>query len=398
MRTTAGVPLGPMARLEQGSLLLMTGDSLGARAAFTDLYERLVDGEWMLERAQYEFFAGQAGDSIGGMAARAAGSAGSSQSTLADLRAREAERREITERLILFQERAGEDLAARISRAGDGALNTGSRFTLESAGQSYLVSLLYPVRGEGGGWGLLFDADYLRDGLLRPALEEYVDPATSDWVVRGKDGSAILARDGSPTGSLTLNATLAGNFPPWLIEFYQRPRSPYRRLFASGQSIYLYTFLLIASILIFGLALTVRAVTHELELARLKSDFVSTVSHEFKSPLTSIRQLAEMLQGGRVPSEERRQRYYDVLVEQSSRLSSLVTNILDLARIEEGRKEFRFEAVDAGELVRDLVATTQHRVGHEGFVVEARVEEALPPVRADAVAACGPRARHGIVT
>ncbi|UCC84474.1 MAG: hypothetical protein JSW46_05985 [Gemmatimonadota bacterium] len=382
VRTTAGVPLGPMARLEHASLLLMTGDSLGALAAFTDLYERLVEGEWVLERAQYDFFAGQAGDSISGLAARAPGSMGSSEDPLAAARAREEERREMTERLLLFQATAGEDLAVRISRAG-GDGNAGSRFSLESAGRSYLVSLLYQARAEGGVWGLLLDADCLRDELLRPALEENVDPATTDWLVRGRDGSTVLAEDDPPVGSLTLNATLAGGFPPWLIEFYQRPQSTYRRLFASGQSIYLYMFVLIASILIFGLVLTVRAVTHELELARLKSDFVSTVSHEFKSPLTSIRQLAEMLQEGRVPSGERRQRYYDVLVEQSTRLSSLVTNILDLARIEEGRKEFRFEAVDLGELVRDLVATTQHRVGHEGCVVEAQVEDALLPVRAD---------------
>jgi signal transduction histidine kinase len=299
------------------------------------------------------------------------------------VRAREEERREITDRLLLFQATAGEDLAVRISRAGGDAGNAGSRFTLESAGRSYLVSLLYQARAEGGVWGLLLDADCLRNDLLRLALEANVDPETTDWLVRGRDGSTVLAREDPPLGTLSVRATLAGNFPPWLIEFYQRPQSTYKRLFASGQSIYLYMFLLIASILIFGLVLTVRAVTHELELARLKSDFVSTVSHEFKSPLTSIRQLAEMLQEGRVPSGERRQRYYDVLVEQSTRLSSLVTNILDLARIEEGRKEFRFEALDIAELVDDLVATTQHRVGHEGYVVEARIEEPLPPVRAD---------------
>jgi signal transduction histidine kinase len=368
VRTTAGVPLGPMARLEHGTLLLMTGDSLGALAALTDLYERLVDEEWALERAQYDFFAGQAGDSISGLAVRAPGSMGSYEDPLAGVRAREEDRRHITERLIFFQETAGEDLAARIARAGGDAGNAGSRFTLESAGRSYLVSPLHQARAEGGVWGLLLDADYLRDDLLRRALEEHVDPATTDWLVRGRDGSTVLAKDDPPLGALT---------------FYQRPQSTYKRLFASGQSIYLYMFLLIASILIFGLVLTVRAVTHELELARLKSDFVSTVSHEFKSPLTSIRQLAEMLQGGRVPSEERRQRYYDVLVEQSTRLSSLVTNILDLARIEEGRKEFQFGAVDIGELVSDLVTTTQHRVGHEGYIVEAHVEDPLPAVRAD---------------
>jgi signal transduction histidine kinase len=113
---------------------------------------------------------------------------------------------------------------------------------------------------------------------------------------------------------------------------------------------------------------------------------VSTVSHEFKSPLTSIRHLSEMLQSGSVPSDERRRRYYDVLVEQSTRLSSLVANILDLARIEEGRKEFLFEPLDLGDLVRDLVATTQHRVGHEGYVIEADIDEPLPAVSADRTA------------
>jgi signal transduction histidine kinase len=383
IKTTAGVPLGPMARLERGSLLMMVGDSLGALAVLIDLYERLVDGEWTMERAQYDFFNGQAANTVRMLAGQAPGSLQPDEDPLGGVRAREQERRATAVRLILFQQTAGEDLAARVSRGGAAAGNTGSRFTLESAGQSYLVSLLQQARAEGGVWGLLLDGDCLRDDLLRPALEEHVDPETTDWLVRGRDGSTVLAREGPPLGTLSVTATLAGNFPPWLIEFYQRPQSTYSRLFTSGQSIYLYMFLAIAIILIFGVVLTVRAVTHELELARLKSDFVSTVSHEFKSPLTSIRQLAEMLQEGRVPSEERRQRYYDVLVEQSTRLSSLVANILDLARIEEGRKEFRFERVDIGELVSEVVATTQHRVGHEGYIVEARIEDALPPVRVD---------------
>ncbi len=387
VRTTAGLPLGAVARLEQGSLLLATGDSLAALRAFFALYEGLVDGEWVLERAQYAFFANQAGDSITGELTRSSArdSLESYRSTLADLKALEVERRQKTERLLLFQETAGQDLSARLVANAERVTSMGTRFTLESAGQTYLVSLLDRARGGDGVWGVLLDADAL-GSLLRRTLEDRLDPATSDWVVKGRDGRTLMERDEPPTGPITINATFADNFPPWLIEFHQRPQSPYMQLFASSQSIYFYMFLLIATILIFGLVLTVRAVTHELELARLKSDFVATVSHEFKSPLTSIRHLAEMLQAGSVPSEERRSRYYDVLVEQSSRLSSLVTNILDLARIEEGRKEFLFEKTDIGELVRDLVTTTQQRVGHEGFVVEAQIEESLHHARADRTA------------
>ena len=386
VRTTAGLPVGPIARLEQGSLLLATGDTTAALDTFVRLNEGLVEGAWVLERAQYHFFAGMAGDSLENILALSPSAISVEQyrRSLANLEVRELERGERTDRLLLFQENASLDLEARLRAESAGVANTRRRFALESGGHTYLISVLDRERG-GGDWGLLLDSDAL-SGFVHRAVEDGLDPATGDWVVKGRDGRAFVERDEPPEGPITINATFADNFPPWLIEFHQRPQSAYRRLFASSQSIFFYMFLLIASILVFGLVLTVRAVTHELELARLKSDFVSTVSHEFKSPLTSIRHMAEMLQAGSVPSEERRSRYYDVLVEQSARLSSLVTNILDLARIEEGKKEFLFEKTDIGELVRDLVTMTQQRVGHEGYAVEAHIEEPLPSVRADGAA------------
>jgi signal transduction histidine kinase len=383
VRTAAGLVLGPIARLEQGSLLLATGDSLAALRAFLDLYEGLVEGEWTLERAQYDLRS-HAADSIAQQLTQLAAhdSSEAYRQRLADLRAREDGRREKTDRLLLLQETAAEDLRARFGVGTQHGAPNGNRLALASGGQTYLVSLLDEPGDSNRVWGVLYDADAL-GGFLRGTLNDHLDPATTDWIVKGRDGQTLFLRDQLPTGPLTINATFADNFPPWLIEFYQQPENPYRRLFASSQSLYFYMFLLIAGILGFGLVLTVRAVSHELELARLKSDFVSTVSHEFKSPLTSISHLAEMLQAGSVPSEERRRRYYDVLVEQSARLSSLVTNILDLARIEEGKKEFAFETLDMGEFVRDLVTTTQQRVGHEGYAIDAHIEESLPSVRAD---------------
>jgi len=387
VRTSEGMPLGPIALLERGALLRTTGDSLAALESGVGFYSRLVDGDWELERAQYDFLAGQVASSVHELSAALIGvTADSLEQVLASSTSEASIRREEAERVLLFQESAGEDLLARINRDHAPAGSYPFRYSLESGGETFLVSLLGRPGSGDGLWGFLLDARYLRDALLLPALERQVDTAATEWIVRGRDGSTVLAGTDSPSGPLALNATIAGNFPPWLIEFYQRPQSSYRLLLASGQSIYLYMFLAIATILGFGLVLTIRAITQELELARLKSDFVSTVSHEFKSPLTSIRQLAEMLQTGRVLSEEHRQRYYDVLVEQSSRLSSLVTNVLDLARIEEGRKEFRFEAVDLGTLIRELVETTQHRVSHEGFEVRTEIQEPLPKVRADSEA------------
>ena len=188
---------------------------------------------------------------------------------------------------------------------------------------------------------------------------------------------------------MTVQSAFVGNFPPWSLELYQQDPPLFQTLLASRRSIYLYMFILLAGILVFGLTLTIRIVSRELELGKMKSDFVSTVSHEFKSPLTSIRQLAEMLQAGRVASEQHRQRYYDVLVEQSQRLSKLIDNILRFARLEAGKKPFKLVAQSpetavskAGEIVRS------HLEGL-GFEFHEQLEKPLPPVRHDTEALMG---------
>jgi signal transduction histidine kinase len=382
-RTTGGLTVGLIACAELGALHLASGDSLAALDALLELYEHLVHGTWALERAQYEYFAEQARGSIATLVSDSArGALQAYRDAYIRLTTEEQERRAVTVRLLTFQASAASAIQARLARE-ESSIRESRRFPLDVGGQSFLLSLSSDADRADGTWGLLLDSEYLGHSVLARALEQHLDPTTGQWLLRGQDGRVFLPPAEPPSGAATVNATLAGNFPPWLIELYPPATNPYAGFFTTSRSLYFYMFVLIAAILVFGLILTVRAVSHELELARLKSDFVSTVSHEFKSPLTSIRQLAEMLQAGRVPSEERRRRYYDVLVEQSARLSSLVTNILDVARIEEGRKDFRFEAVDVGELVHEVVSAAEHQWRHEGFVVRAELEHPLPVIQAD---------------
>ncbi len=124
---------------------------------------------------------------------------------------------------------------------------------------------------------------------------------------------------------------------------------------------------------------TFRGIRREIAIARLQSEFVSAVSHEFRTPLTSIRQLSHMLHGGRVSSEERRAQYYTVLVRESERLNRLVERMLNVGRAEAGR--FRFETVDARDLARAVVADFAGQAGAR--TIDVTVSEAACPLRAD---------------
>jgi signal transduction histidine kinase len=195
-----------------------------------------------------------------------------------------------------------------------------------------------------------------------------------------------MTSEKAPSGAPSYRTSFENNFPNWSLEFYQLNPQFLQTLLASRQRVYFYMFLLIAGILGFGLILAVRAVSHELELAKMKSDFVSTVSHEFKSPLTSIRQLAEMLQAGRVPSEDRRRQYYDVLVEQSERLTLLIDNILSLAKIDDGRRIFEFKSVEIEALLKETITPISDRVRHEGFTIEMETDGVPHVIVADGAA------------
>jgi signal transduction histidine kinase len=118
-------------------------------------------------------------------------------------------------------------------------------------------------------------------------------------------------------------------------------------------------------------------------LAKLKSEFVSTVSHEFRTPLTSIRYLAELLQRGRVKEESKKQQYYESITHESERLSRLIENILDFSKIEAGMKEYEFAEIDVAELCRDVVSRFQEQVAPQEFTIESEISDELPQTFAD---------------
>ena len=122
-----------------------------------------------------------------------------------------------------------------------------------------------------------------------------------------------------------------------------------------------------------GSYIVIRAVSRELAVARLQSDFVSAVSHEFRTPLTVLRQISEGLEDGPV-SDPRFTIYYAALNRATGRLTRLVEQLLDFGRMESGAMPYRLEPVNAAVLAEAVVTEFRHEVARLGFEIELSTE------------------------
>jgi len=132
----------------------------------------------------------------------------------------------------------------------------------------------------------------------------------------------------------------------------------------------------LALLLVLGILATIRGAARERELARLKSDFVSTVSHELKTPLTSIRMFAEMLQQDVAGQDrEREQHYQGIIVKESERLGLLIANLLDYSQIERGTRRYTRKQENLHEIAREAVTTFQRFREDEALKIELRIDD-----------------------
>ena len=121
----------------------------------------------------------------------------------------------------------------------------------------------------------------------------------------------------------------------------------------------------------------------ERRISTLKSEFVANVSHELKTPLALVRMFAEMLQSGRVATDAKRQEYLDIIVRESERLSALIENVLDFARLERGRGSYEFTEGDVGDAVMRAANVYRYRSEREGIRLVVDVAPDLPSAEID---------------
>ncbi len=185
---------------------------------------------------------------------------------------------------------------------------------------------------------------------------------------RGADVSSNPTR---PIASVDLSPDL----PHWQVKVYAVGPAAAR----SGGLYRTLSFLLVgvfaAAIISGGSLLLWQARRHFVDASQ-KTSFVSNVSHELKTPLTSIRMYAELLGSDRVRDPAKQRQYLGIIATESQRLTRLVNNVLDFSRLEQGRRKFHLDVVNIKTAIRDSVEAMRSRLESAGISIE---EPVAPP-------------------
>jgi signal transduction histidine kinase len=135
---------------------------------------------------------------------------------------------------------------------------------------------------------------------------------------------------------------------------------------------------MLAGVMALGVFFVARAAAREVRLAELRSSFVSSVSHDLKTPLALIQLFAETLELGRLKSTDRAHEYYRIINSEARKLTRLIDNLLDFSKIEAGLRKYKREPVDLAELTRRVLESLQSQFQHNQFAVKARLTSSVP--------------------
>jgi len=189
------------------------------------------------------------------------------------------------------------------------------------------------------------------------------------WVaIRNGEGEVIVQSGGTAAtpGQTGIVVSLAPELPHWEIVFFRLDATGGRRPMMLAA--WLLLSVVLASLVSGGLLLARDAAAQRRD-AMQKTSFVSSVSHELKTPLTSIRLYSELLRDGRVSEPRKQSQYLNVIVAESERLTRLVNNVLDFSRMEQGRRRYAIESADLACVLRGVAEAQHDRLRSAGLTL-----------------------------
>jgi len=140
---------------------------------------------------------------------------------------------------------------------------------------------------------------------------------------------------------------------------------------------------LLTVVLFLGVWIVYRNIRKEVELAQIKSEFVSNVSHELRTPLSLISMFSETLEMDRVKTEEKKKEYYSIISSEANRLSKIVNSILNFSKMEAGKRQFNFVDSYLNDVVENVYRSYKFHLEQKGFKIDLVKDETIPIIKID---------------
>ncbi|MHC4396411.1 MAG: sensor histidine kinase [Planctomycetota bacterium] len=206
----------------------------------------------------------------------------------------------------------------------------------------------------------------------------------SDVAYRILDGSdnfvtGIVQADGKPF----VTAAIGGHFPGWKAELYLKGSDVFENAASRQASIYIWTGTLVIVLILTAGGFAGQAIGKQIKLNRLKNDFIATVSHELKTPLSSMRVLVDTLMEGTYEDEKTATEYFQLISKENERLSRLIDNFLTFSRMERNKKAFEIVGTNPAEIAKTAAEAVQTKFNKGKCKLDMSIDEGLPEVLAD---------------
>jgi signal transduction histidine kinase len=312
-----------------------------------------------------------------------------------------------TDRFPVAVGRAPTIAAGLVRRISQDAVNRQrfSVFDIDISGTPYqaVVRLFYDEKyvNSIGAFGFLVNLTWVKqhyfDDLMRQIRTTSKADKGLEFSVLDADGRNVIHMAGSPNRELRATRTFQlAFFDPILVAFDPPPDAPHSGyvlgVSAAGDpavrsatigarwALALSTGAGIA--LVIALMVVAQATRASARLADMRSDFVSTVTHELKTPVAGLRAIAETWISGRI-DQQRSREYAAMAMVETKRLTRLINNLLTYARITDMGDGYSFEALSVSEAVEAAVQEFRPQLLSGGFAVDVKVPEDLSPIRGD---------------
>jgi len=226
--------------------------------------------------------------------------------------------------------------------------------------------------------GFCWDLNTIKKHIVSRVLEDKTKDSGLHFQIIDERGRNVLTGKEELTSKESLSLSFRVFPLPWKLlvshsEIEVLERTARRENFFYG---ILLTFILVLMVL--GAVLIARDISRESEITRLKTEFVHTISHELKTPLTLIRLFGETLQRKENLTDKERKECYEIITKESERLSHLINNVLDFSRIEMGRKEFAFKKGNLVTVIRDTFESYRYHLERKGFDIKTDIAPDIP--------------------